>query len=375
MARRMVVAHDGGDTQLVEVLAHDELQLQDRVKHSPELLPVDELGLREPLMVVGRETTLASGAADLLAVTPDGDVLVIEFKTGPQNPDFRSALAQLLDYGSDLWKMTYDEFESGVAVRYFQGSHCPPKSPTRGLNRLRAAAAATWPDFGSDELDAFQGRLAEALLTGAFHYIVVAQAFTGPMQATAEYLNALASPARFYLVELVRFAGGELNAFEARTILKPDKRRAQSTAAATSENVFLESIDDPDYRASFERFFEACRALNLRFEWGTRGTSIRLLVPDRPEPVSIAWAFPPSTPGWMGLTDTTFGYDPSLQLSPDTHSALSSYATRIGAIHGAETVNRAGLKAFTFAPARLIEAENQIVELLAVLANEMGGKG
>jgi hypothetical protein len=37
-------------------------------------------------MVVGRETALPSGRVDLLAVTPTGDVLIIEFKTGPQNP-------------------------------------------------------------------------------------------------------------------------------------------------------------------------------------------------------------------------------------------------------------------------------------------------
>jgi hypothetical protein len=59
--------------------------------------------------------------------------LVIEFKTGPKNPDFRAALAQLLDYGSDLWQLTLDQFETAVAARYFVGDHCPSTSPTKGL--------------------------------------------------------------------------------------------------------------------------------------------------------------------------------------------------------------------------------------------------
>jgi len=39
-----------------------------------------------------------------------------EFKTGPQNPDFRHALAQAVDYGADLWGMTPDEFDATVAT-------------------------------------------------------------------------------------------------------------------------------------------------------------------------------------------------------------------------------------------------------------------
>jgi len=48
---------------------------QERLKDSPDLLPVEELGLPGPLLVVGRETTLPSGAADLLALAPTGDLV------------------------------------------------------------------------------------------------------------------------------------------------------------------------------------------------------------------------------------------------------------------------------------------------------------
>jgi hypothetical protein len=74
-----------------------------------------------PVMVVEREATLASGAADLVALTRRGELLVIEFKMGPRNPDFRRAIAELLDYGSDLWDMSYEQFENAVARPYFKG--------------------------------------------------------------------------------------------------------------------------------------------------------------------------------------------------------------------------------------------------------------
>ena len=106
MARKIMVWQEGESKSfLTEILADDEAQLQEIMKDNPDLLPIDEFGMTGPLMVVGRETTLPSGALDLLAVTQSGELLLVEFKTGPQNSDFRHVLAQLLDYGSDLWQM------------------------------------------------------------------------------------------------------------------------------------------------------------------------------------------------------------------------------------------------------------------------------
>ncbi len=120
----MVQQEDGSRPVLTEVLADNEAQLQEIMKEKPDLLPVDEFEMSGPLMVLGRETTLPSGAVDLLSVARSGELLLIEFKTGPQNSDFRHVLAQLLDYGSDLWRMSYEEFESTVANRYFSSDRC-----------------------------------------------------------------------------------------------------------------------------------------------------------------------------------------------------------------------------------------------------------
>src|SRR2546423_1917903 len=110
MARKIVIVRDDGSQSalLTEVAAHDEAQLQERIKNDPDLLPIDEFGMTGPLMVVGRETTLPSGAVDLVALARSGELLIVEFKTGPQNPDFRATLAQLIDYGSDLWRTSLD---------------------------------------------------------------------------------------------------------------------------------------------------------------------------------------------------------------------------------------------------------------------------
>lgn len=356
---------------LIEIDAHDEAQLQERLKESPDLLPVDEFGLDGPLMVIGRETTLPSGAADLLCLSPGGDLLVVEFKTGPKNPDFRAALAQLLDYGSDLWQMPYDVFERTVAVRYFKGDHCPP-SPVKGCSSLDSAISATWPDLTVEERTALIEHLNSALATGAFHYLVVAQRLTAPMEQTADYLNAIAAPARFYLVELIRFDGSEFSAFETRTVLKPKSNSPKSAGISLDEVAFLDKISDESYRTYVNDFFELCHGLALKLRWGTTGTSLRVRAPERAKRISIGWIFAPGIAGWMGLTDATFGYDPAgvegLARVPDL---LDKYVNAVRALEGAEPVTKAGLKAVRFSPADFVRAGDAIAEIVASLVHDI----
>lgn len=105
------------------------------------------------MLIVGRETSLPSGAVDLVGMARNGAILVIEFKTGPQNSDFRHALAQMVDYGSHLWEMDPDDFETTVARRYFATAHAGQAS--KRIESIAAAAISTWPDLTDEELAAF----------------------------------------------------------------------------------------------------------------------------------------------------------------------------------------------------------------------------
>jgi RecB family endonuclease NucS len=92
MPRRVLVRSPTSAFNLLEVPTANEHDLQEVVKANPQLLPAQDLGLDGDLLVVGRETTLASGSIDLLCLSRTGELVLVEFKTGPQNPDFRHAL-------------------------------------------------------------------------------------------------------------------------------------------------------------------------------------------------------------------------------------------------------------------------------------------
>lgn len=120
MPRKIVIRMEQGDQPvLTETPADSELQLHDLVKDNPDLLPIEDFSLSGPLLVIGRETQVQSGAIDLACLARGGEILVVEFKTGPQNTDFRHAVAQLLDYSAQIWRRSFAEFEQAVAVRFF----------------------------------------------------------------------------------------------------------------------------------------------------------------------------------------------------------------------------------------------------------------
>jgi hypothetical protein len=134
MGRKIIVTSPAGQLPVLEeVKAHDEAQLQELLTGHPELLPLEDLGLAAPALVVGRESVLDSRRIDLVLLANGGELVIVEFKTGPQNPDFREWLAQLLDYGSDLWGMTLEDFGTRVARKYFLGTVLPAGRAAGGL--------------------------------------------------------------------------------------------------------------------------------------------------------------------------------------------------------------------------------------------------
>ena len=371
MPRKIVVqTADGSSPVLVETPANDEAQLQEFMKANPDLLPIEEFDMTGPLMVVGRETTLPSGAVDLVALARSGDLLVIEFKTGPQNTDFRSALAQLLDYGSDLWRMSYDDFERTVATRYFSSERCHDPR-LRGMSSLERAANTTWPDLSEEEKARIRDRLTQQLSKGTFSYVLVAQRFTSTIERTIEYVNAVMPGVHFYAVELVHFSGDNLSAFESRTVVRA-AQPPPSGAPSTSETELLIQIEDESYREAVRELLEACRGLGLRFEWGSIGLSVRVPTADRREPLTVAWLYPPGRAGWMGLTDLTLGYDPSsAKATPSAMSALEEYVKTIGTMPGAERAKPEWLQGHRLAPDSVISLQNKVVEALAELVRQV----
>jgi hypothetical protein len=372
VARKVLVKPNNGSVfVLTEAPAPDERHLQEVMKENPSLLPIDDLGISGPMLVVGRETVLPSGSIDLVGVVPSGDLVLVEFKTGPQNPDFRHALAQLIDYGSDLWGTSVADFDEGVVQRYTVSRWCPPEF--RGVATLREMAAQAWS--GQDiDWDRFSLRLGDVLANGDFHFVVAAQRFVPQMSKSLEYLNEVTRWGRYHLVQVVHLVGDNSAAYSAQTISSPTRSRRAASAATTSEAEFLAGIADGRYREALEDIFSTCRTLGLSFEWGSRGTSIRLATPDRSEPLSIGWAFPEGR-NWYGLSHFSLGFDrASAQQTPSVRPALDSYVARLERIPNGAPITGKSLLAWTWGPRDLPDVSSALIEAIEWLVAEAGGE-
>jgi len=254
-----------------------------------------------------------------------------------------------------------------VALRYF-ASEMRADARVRGQTSLLDAARGVWPDLSDEETTQLRERLAQQLDGGGFHYLLVAQHFTPTTLRTVEYLNATMPAARFYVVELIRFSGAALAAFESRTVLKPpDGSIGPDPRPIIVETAFLKSVADDEYREALRELLEVCRGLGLRFGWGKTGTSIRVLTGDNKQ-LSVAWLFPPGVSGWMGLRDLTLGFDlGSIEQQPAARPLLDAYLVGVGGLPGAEPTRVKNLNGYHFPPAAIISDRGQIAELFAEL--------
>ena len=307
MSRRIMLNTEREKGKILEeTLADNEKQLQELIKDNPDLLPVEDLGMKGPLAVIGRETGLPSGAVDLVALSRDGDLLIVEFKTGPKNPDFRAALAQLVDYGSDLWGRDWESFERDVPLRYFKSDQCHNQE-LANCDTLGEALTYSWDNLDEDEFTALQENLAAQLSTGSFHYALLAQGFTDSVLKSIEYLNEVSSP-RFYAIEVVRFGNEDVQAFEARLIKGPSAKPSGSTTrTVTTEIGFINQFPEGPYRDAMQLLLDDAKKSGYTINPGSTGISIRRQVPGSSVRLTVAWAGPPDKRIGPGARDVTLG--------------------------------------------------------------------
>lgn len=126
-------------------------------KH-PELIPASDIGMGSTV-VVGRESGLASGYADLVLVDERGRLCVVEVKN-EGNPDTRRVVAQLLDYAASLWGLTVDDFEQRVLHPLLSASGHPAPLPAV------AEHVAETSQPGGDNAGELAEQLAQTLAAG-----------------------------------------------------------------------------------------------------------------------------------------------------------------------------------------------------------------
>lgn len=104
----LIISENGQNAERLSPSGFDqENYLQQYIYKNPDAVPVYEIDEDIRLLILAREFNTQSGPIDALGVDQNGDIYLIETKLY-KNPDKRTVVAQVLDYGASLWSSSLD---------------------------------------------------------------------------------------------------------------------------------------------------------------------------------------------------------------------------------------------------------------------------
>ena len=147
----------------------DEAAIQALLAQSPELMP----GAAGKRFAVARELTLDAGYVDLVGITSDGDITLIECKL-KANPEIRRhVIGQILAYAATLWEMDYADLDAAFTAR-------------AGASLSSAVAAVvgeTWDE------ETFRAAVSTNLAAGRFRLVIAVDDITEELRRIVRFLN------------------------------------------------------------------------------------------------------------------------------------------------------------------------------------------
>ena len=255
----------------------DEAHLQDLLANDVMVLPVKDIGYDSQFVTIGKEVSLKNGYLDLLAVSPQGHIVLIETKLD-KNPEVkRTVVGQILGYASYLWNKDYATVEG-----YFQSF----------LRQRKISFTGSLADYvkeriGDDNFSEaeFRAGIEKRLQLGSFSLFIVVDQANQELQDIANYLNdRTGQEVDFYVIEL-DLIGNDDDRFLIPRLTNPprktvtavggiSKKQDQYDRTPMNEEAFLLRIT-PEAKSIAIQLLNAFRDdVNFDIMWRKTGFSI-----------------------------------------------------------------------------------------------------
>ncbi len=320
MSDRIYVRTDGRMEVLTAKSFDDEQEdvLQKLIAEHPDLVSGGQIRPQDPLrwILITREQGIAEEfgygnrwAVDHLLIDQDARPTLVEVKRR-KNPEVRRAVVgQLLEYAAHARR----SWDIDDLRRTFEARD-DWESDFRGLlddneaddADLRPRADEFWEEVGTN------------LRASNLRLLIVADEVPDPLARVVEFLNEQMRDVDVLAVEVKRYVGGRRETFVPRVIgrsAKPGSKPGGGSGILTMDEIVDQYPDGP-VRDAVQQLIKHARDAGATFEPGSRGFSIRMKCSLWPQPVTVAWMYPPSvTSGWMKTRHFSFGaaifdYDP-----------------------------------------------------------------
>lgn len=197
--RNMKILHLDNDKKWVQVEKRyydDEAHLQNLLTDDVNTLPLDEIGYDTKFVTIGKEVGLQNGSLDVLAISPQGHIALIETKLD-KNPEVkRTVVGQILGYAAYIWNKSYEDIENN----YFRKFLAQQKINFSGS--LFEYVREKLGDSSISEAE-FKEGIEKRLRLGSFTLLIVVDQANQELKDIANYLNdRTGQEIDFYVIEM-----------------------------------------------------------------------------------------------------------------------------------------------------------------------------
>lgn len=253
---------------LEQKLIENEALLQDVVERFPEVIALEDLGVTEPFIVIGREVPTKAGNIDVLCIDGDGVLTVIETKLARNSQIRREVVGQILEYVAQLSKWRAHDVVQ-TANKYLGSADIKNGEKKRTfLDLLDLEDKDETEPFFMDLYDKIENNLRK----GNIKLIIVSDSIPNTLKDTITFINSF-SNFDIYVLQIQSFQKDHMQIF-APTIFGFTHKLAggiTSERIQWDEEKFFKSISsfNPEVVQSIRKLYEFTQKNAASIKWGT----------------------------------------------------------------------------------------------------------
>jgi len=199
-----ILVEDSAGLRALEEGYASEAELQTFLRRYPDLMPLEEIELNSPpLLCIGWEVGVLSGAEDILYVDRNGLLSVVETKLRKNPESRREVVGQILEYAAHMSRWSSSDVEQ-QAERFFASGKSSDEytnlSLEKALQRFLESDGLSVVSY-DDFLRSVQANIDQ----GHFRLIVAIDEVPESLLRTVEFVNRFSEHFEIYLVQLKRF--------------------------------------------------------------------------------------------------------------------------------------------------------------------------
>ena len=245
----------------------NEKLLQDVLEKFPEFIALEDLGVVEPFVVIGREVSTPAGYIDVLCIDGEGVLTVIETKLA-RNPEIRrEVIGQVLEYVAQLSKWRAQEVIK-AANKYLRSKSNQGELGSNYLYELISRV-----DQGDElGLEQMYDLIDSNLRKGRIKIVIASDSIPDTLKDTITFINS-SSNFDIYVFQIQSFIKDDLQIYAPAIYGYTSKVNTgvQAEKVQWDAEKFFKLLEncDGDVSDVINKLYEFCVERDTEIRWGT----------------------------------------------------------------------------------------------------------